>query len=89
MALSIDMFYQPELEQIKTMSQVFENPYSSRDQNIHFSGATYKCIKADKYSIYATKVINALQTGDRIYYYVQSLHTCIACLVNFCVLCCL
>ena len=56
-SLTIDIVYQPELEQVKTLSQVFENPYLSRDQNIHFSGATYKCIKADKYSIYATKVM--------------------------------
>lgn len=55
------LFSQPGFEQVKTLVEAFENPYLSRDQSIHFNGATYKCLKADKYSIYATKVISTLQ----------------------------
>ena len=36
--------------------EAFDNPYTSRDRNIHFNGATYRCVKADQHSIYATKV---------------------------------
>lgn len=47
--------YQPSFEQVKALIEAFDNTYTSRDNNIHFNGATYRCIKADKNSIYATK----------------------------------
>lgn len=49
---------QPTLEQLETLIDAFNDPYLSRDRNIYFNGATYKCIKADKYSIYGKKVVD-------------------------------
>lgn len=47
---------QPTVEQMDALVGAFHNPTSAREQGIHFNGASYKCVRADKDSIYAKKV---------------------------------
>ena len=48
---------QPTIEQADALQEAFLNCTSARQHGIHFNGATYKCVRADKESIYAKKVI--------------------------------
>lgn len=51
------MYYnQPTPEQITALIEAFHNPTSAREHGIQFNGASYKCVRADKDSIYAKKV---------------------------------
>lgn len=47
---------QPSTDQAESLIEAFHNPTSTREHGIHFNGATYKCVRADKDSIYAKKV---------------------------------
>ena len=47
---------QPTGEQVDALLSAFRDTGSARENGIHFNGATYKCIRADKNSIYAKKV---------------------------------
>ena len=49
---------QPSGEQADALQEAFVNSTSARQHGIHFNGATYKCIRADKGSLYAKKVID-------------------------------
>ncbi len=39
-----------------SLVEAFHNPISAREHGIQFNGASYKCVRADKDSIYAKKV---------------------------------
>jgi len=43
----------------------FRETGSAREHGIHFNGATYKCVRADKNSIYAKKVSEGLLLSSR------------------------
>ena len=47
---------QPTCEQADALQEAFVNSLSAHHHGIHFNGATYKCVRADKESIYAKKV---------------------------------
>ena len=48
---------QPSTEQIEAITAAFKNPPQAREHGIYFNGASYSCIRADKNSVYAKKVI--------------------------------
>ena len=48
---------QPSSEQIEAITAAFKNPPQAREHGIYFNGASYSCIRADKNSVYAKKVI--------------------------------
>lgn len=50
------LYLQPTSEQADVLQEAFMNCISARQHGIHFNGATYKCVRADKGSIYAKKV---------------------------------
>lgn len=50
------MYCQATSEQADALQEAFVNVVSAHQHGIHFNGATYKCIRADKESIYAKKV---------------------------------
>ena len=62
------MCAQPTTEQADALQEAFVNSTSARQHGIHFNGATYKCIRADKESIYAKKVNVARGTLHRRLY---------------------
>ncbi|XP_064405154.1 profilin-4-like isoform X2 [Halichondria panicea] len=47
--------YEPSPEQMDSLVEAFHNPISAREHGIQFNGASYKCVRADKDSIYAKK----------------------------------
>ena len=55
MQQTIVFFLQPSEEQVQALLSAFTDPAPAREQGIHFNGATYKCVRADKNSIYAKK----------------------------------
>ena len=53
---SILLCLQPTGEQVYALQEAFLNCASACQLGIQFNGATYKCIRADKDSIFARKV---------------------------------
>ncbi|XP_064405153.1 profilin-4-like isoform X1 [Halichondria panicea] len=41
--------------EMDSLVEAFHNPISAREHGIQFNGASYKCVRADKDSIYAKK----------------------------------
>ena len=48
--------YEVSQDQVSSLISAFKNPSAFRQQGIKFNGATYKCVRADKDSIYGKKV---------------------------------
>ena len=46
---------QPTAEQVDALISTFRETATALDRGIHFNGAKYKCVRADKNSIYAKK----------------------------------
>lgn len=47
---------QPTAEQVDALLASFREAGTALERGIHFNGAKYKCVRADKNSIYAKKV---------------------------------
>jgi len=50
---------------VDALMSAFRETGSAREHGIHFNGATYKCVRADKNSIYAKKVSEGLLLSSR------------------------
>lgn len=71
--------YEPSAEQVLALNEAFKNPSPCREHGIHFNGATYQCVRADKNSIYAKKEGSgfvAVRTGSMIVFgsYSSAMH---------------
>ncbi|KAL5457200.1 hypothetical protein EMCRGX_G034445 [Ephydatia muelleri] len=63
--------YEPTGEQVTALQRAFEDSTTARTQGIRFNGSLYKCVRADKTSVYAKKEGSgfvAVQTSSYIVY---------------------
>ena len=48
--------YQPSEELIRAVLEAFRDPARAREHGLQFNGASYSCVRADQWAVYAKKV---------------------------------
>lgn len=64
---------QPYQDQIQMLQDAFKNPPQTREEGLYFDDKQYKCVRADKNSIYAKCVSVIFCKHLRIYYIIYPL----------------
>ena len=58
MQVLIFAIFQPSLKQISELVNGFKNSSRLRKEGLYFNNLSHKCIRADKYSIYAKSLVS-------------------------------